>query len=121
VTVYQGWREKKGIHVLANDLPLRHVIYHSPTGLEWGYSGSGPADLALSLLVHYFKETYVTTAFLKTFHAVPSRAWHYHQPFTFEIVAAFPHTSWRLSSDEIESWLARKPLHVPSSLLSTSA
>ena len=26
---------------------------HSPTGLEWGYSGSGPAQLALALLLDY--------------------------------------------------------------------
>ena len=30
---------------------LRHVIWHSPTGLSWGYQGSGPADLARSLLI----------------------------------------------------------------------
>jgi len=30
--------------------PLRHVARHSPTGLNWGYSGSGPADCALSIL-----------------------------------------------------------------------
>jgi hypothetical protein len=31
--------------------PLRHVVMHSPTGFAWSYGGSGPADLALSLLV----------------------------------------------------------------------
>lgn len=30
--------------------PLRHVVKHSPSGYTWGYAGSGPADLALSLL-----------------------------------------------------------------------
>jgi hypothetical protein len=30
---------------------LLHVVRHSPTGMTWGYSGSGPADLARSLLV----------------------------------------------------------------------
>jgi hypothetical protein len=30
--------------------PLAHVVRHSPDGLEWGYGGSGPADLALSIL-----------------------------------------------------------------------
>lgn len=30
---------------------LRHVMRHSPTGFEWGYGGSGPADLALSICV----------------------------------------------------------------------
>ncbi|SRR6266571_4051289 len=120
VSIYQGWRDKKGTHVLVNGKPLRHVIYHSPSGLEWGYGGSGPADLALSLLVHYFKERHVNTAFLKKFHARPSQAWLYHQQFKREIVATFPHTSWRLSSDKIESWLAQKALQAASSLPSTS-
>ena len=31
--------------------PLPHVARHSPTGFSWGYNGSGPADLAVSLLV----------------------------------------------------------------------
>ncbi len=29
---------------------LRHIMYHSPTGFEYGYGGSGPADLARSIL-----------------------------------------------------------------------
>ena len=29
---------------------LVHHIRHSPTGMEWGYLGSGPSDLALSIL-----------------------------------------------------------------------
>jgi hypothetical protein len=30
--------------------PLRHIVLHSPAGMAWGYEGSGPADLALSIL-----------------------------------------------------------------------
>jgi len=30
--------------------PLRHLVHHSPTGMEWGYGGSGPADLARSII-----------------------------------------------------------------------
>jgi len=30
---------------------LPHVSHHSPTGMSWGYGGSGPADLARSLLI----------------------------------------------------------------------
>ncbi len=30
---------------------LRHVPRHSPTGMSWGYQGSGPADTARSLLI----------------------------------------------------------------------
>ncbi|EUA09619.1 hypothetical protein I553_3703 [Mycobacterium xenopi 4042] len=32
--------------------PLPHAVKHSPTGMTWGYCGSGPADLARSLLIH---------------------------------------------------------------------
>jgi hypothetical protein len=30
-----------------------HLVHHSPTGMEFGYAGSGPADLALSLLTFH--------------------------------------------------------------------
>lgn len=30
---------------------VRHVVRHSPTGMQWGYAGSGPADCARSLLI----------------------------------------------------------------------
>ena len=30
---------------------LGHLVMHSPTGMNWGYGGSGPSDLARSLLV----------------------------------------------------------------------
>ncbi len=36
--------------------PLRHVVRHSPAGLNWGYAGSGPADLARSLLLDVLGE-----------------------------------------------------------------
>lgn len=30
--------------------PLPHLVRHSPGGFSWGYGGSGPADLARSVL-----------------------------------------------------------------------
>lgn len=29
---------------------LRWLTHHSPTGIEWGYGGSGPSDLARSIV-----------------------------------------------------------------------
>lgn len=29
------------------------IAYHSPTGMNFGYGGSGPADAALNILVHF--------------------------------------------------------------------
>ena len=31
---------------------MPHVPLHSPAGFAWGYAGSGPTDLARSLLIH---------------------------------------------------------------------
>ena len=45
VTVYQ---EREGdVRHLG---PLRHLVQHSPDGFEWGYGGSGPFDLARSIV-----------------------------------------------------------------------
>jgi hypothetical protein len=30
--------------------PIPHLVHHSPTGMEFGYAGSGPADLARSIV-----------------------------------------------------------------------
>lgn len=35
----------------ASSLKVRN---HSPTGFSWGYGGSGPAQLALAILMSYF-------------------------------------------------------------------
>lgn len=37
---------------LIDELHHRYV-YHSPDGFEWGYYGSGPAELALNLLAFF--------------------------------------------------------------------
>lgn len=55
-----------------HDLELRlDLANHSPTGFEWGYLGSGPAQLALAILAdftndetalsyyQYFKERFI--------------------------------------------------------------
>lgn len=40
-------------------LPLRlDLANHSPTGFEWGYSGSGPAQLALAILACEFHDEF---------------------------------------------------------------
>jgi hypothetical protein len=33
---------------------VRHHVRHSPSGFEFGYEGSGPAELARCLLIDYF-------------------------------------------------------------------
>jgi len=56
--VYLGFNSGIGgqkIRVITGDSnkPLKHMERHSPTGFQWGYAGSGPADTALSILTDY--------------------------------------------------------------------
>jgi hypothetical protein len=73
---------------------LRH-FNHSPDGFEWGYGGSGPAQLALAILLDFCE---------------PAEAIHWHQPFKWHVIAALPKQSWVLGATAVEQWLelARK-------------
>ena len=37
--------------------PRNDLSNHSPDGVEWGYAGSGPAQLALGILAHHFEDS----------------------------------------------------------------
>ena len=53
---YEGYRTKGGPIVTVNGdlLDLRLDLHnHSPDGFEWGYCGSGPAQLALAILADH--------------------------------------------------------------------
>lgn len=66
-------------------LPLRlDLDNHSPTGFEWGYGGSGPAQLALAILADALLDD--------------QRAIKLHQPFKWKVIAALDRErSWILS------------------------
>jgi hypothetical protein len=67
---------------------------HSPDGFEWGYGGSGPADLALNILLKFGLSR--------------ERAWTLHQDFKWHFVAKVPKSGATISVAEIEAWLAQK-------------
>lgn len=74
--------------------PLSHpLVKHSPTGFEWGYGGSGPADLALNILNLFVGST---TAYLL------------YQDFKADKIATMPSEGGELSSDEIRTWITGK-------------
>jgi len=87
------------------DLPLRHINFHSPDGFEWGYGGSGPADLALAILVDFLSEDPVAVqTYAKTGRGEPSAAVHAHQRFKDKFIVGLPKEHWRLREDEIKKW-----------------
>lgn len=88
---------------------LRHVKLHSPTGFEFGYGGSGPSDLALSILLDYFGEGdaipttddhHALTAYL-----VRSKARRVYQNFKWLFITPQDEDRFHVTSSQIAAWL----------------
>jgi hypothetical protein len=78
--------------------PLPHNERHSPDGFEWGYAGSGPADLARSILTHALE---LEGAEAEAIHPA------LYQRFKFDkIVPLDRDANWEMSRDEVLGWVA---------------
>jgi len=109
-----------GVFVTVNGRPLRHVVRHSPTGMEWGYGGSGPADLALSILTDYFGRCRsrpirgslrgIGEIARLVDNAIVDKL---YQQFKWDVIAGLPREGWRLTGEQIASWLAAHGVTVP--------
>ncbi len=77
--------------IMLSPKPSQKVFNHSPDGFEWGYSGSGPAQLALAILM--------TIASEKT-------AVRFHQDFKRDFVS-----KWKKDDDFEVNINVRKWLH----------
>jgi len=108
--VYSGWYDQNNPHVEVDGVPLRHVNYHS-NDLSWGFNGSNPADLALSILADYFGEDQITGDWLRLPPSGPQpKCWFYHQDFKRDITSGLPQGApWQIDSDVIDQWLTTEP------------
>ena len=80
-----------GVSGREHPLPLRFDLRnHSPSGFEWGYNGSGPAQLALALLADACED--------------PATALRHCQEFKRDIVAGFGET-WTLTAKDIRCFV----------------
>ena len=78
--------------VTVNSEPLKHRVYHSPDGFNFGYGGSGPADLARSILWdHLGKEPAPVL----------------YQDFKFRFVSGWKDV-WEITSEEIQNWINKR-------------
>lgn len=69
------------------------VRNHSPDGFAWGYGGSGPAQLALAILLE------------ETTQEEAERA---HQNFKFQVIARLDKVDdFKLTSADVQAWLER--------------
>lgn len=95
---YRGKRERGKVWIESaeyeggwRDLPLRLDIFnHSPSGFEWGYLGSGPAQLALAILCDYLGE--------------PQLALGFYQEFKEDTVARWKDGEWTLTERDLAAW-----------------
>lgn len=95
-------------------------MLHSPTGFNWGYGGSGPADLALSLLMDalgapLLPPTFFQTASSADFDAYPAAAtaWALHQAFKWALIAPLTDDTWTLPLADIRHWIAEHGTALP--------
>lgn len=84
------WRDAKG-YAHAN-VPHR-IVRHSPTGFEWGYGGSGPADLALNILAHLFGREI---------------AFEHYQDFKRDFICTVDHHGGVITVESIRAWLRER-------------
>jgi hypothetical protein len=91
---YSGIRTESGCAVTVTDGdscrgldPRFDLRTHSPTGFEWGYGGSGPAQLALALAADVLGED--------------EAALGVYQRLKFRVVGRLPAEGWTLTADEL--------------------
>ena len=78
--------------------PLKVICRHSPDGFEWGYGGSGPSDLALSILTDYFRRRSSRDAI--------AEAGLTYQDFKWTFIAPILEDTWKIEEQQITDWLA---------------
>ena len=97
VEVWEGERVQP-----LDPVPSQQLFKHSSTGFEWGYSGSGPAQLALAILLDFTGD--------------PEVALLWHQEFKEQFIASLPRETlhaWEIDGTEIESFLRQRGWQPP--------
>lgn len=85
----------------AKMLPLKDslkVCNHSPTGFNWGYGGSGPAQTALAILLDLTGDA--------------EKALKHYQAFKWEFVSGWG-DRFSISETAIRAWLVVQEMPVP--------
>lgn len=99
--LYTGKRTSgNSVVVLADGVVLSPVASqklrdHSPDGFEWGYSGSGPSQLALAILLDLYGERI---------------AMSYYYDFKQKFIATADQDGFVISSDDVDAWLKKAML-----------
>jgi hypothetical protein len=78
--------------VRVNDEPLDgryDLLSASPSGFEWAYGGSGPAQLSVAILAHAYNDRF---------------AWNHYQQFKREVISELPEDGLTLTKEDLNTW-----------------
>lgn len=93
----------------------QQIFCHSLDGFEWGYAGSGPAQLSLAILLDYYTDKIGAEQ-------AKAKARAFYSAFKFAIIAKFPQGQpWQITSGQIARFLSElsedgrspRPRYVP--------
>lgn len=101
-------------HDVATNVP-HLVTQHSPAGYEWGYGGSGPADLALNLVEVILLRLGHDGERIKCFVGTCfSLSYTLHQDFKWTFISGFPREGGTISWEKVRDWVhERMPSPLP--------
>ena len=101
-------RREDGLHFNIYQV-FRH---HSPTGMEWGYQGSGPADFALNILELFARERgEKPTVRLWDGNKITWTAWNLHHKFKRSAIFDLPRLGGTIRGKDIRRWLNLNMVH----------
>ncbi len=103
-------RTPKGLGILNIPQTFKH---HSPSGMEWGYAGSGASDLALNILARFLPIAQapkkgngsVKTVELWDKSRVAGSVWDNYQYFKAEYIVPMNYAGGTIEGREIVAWL----------------
>ena len=90
--MYYGVRNQRTVTVSKDhgSLNPRHDLRnHSPDGFEWGYGGSGPAQLALAILADHLRDDEL--------------AMDLYMEFKDVVISKLPYEGWELSDADVKN------------------
>lgn len=97
-------RDETGVYTNVPHL----VRHHSPSGYEWGYGGSGPADLALNIVEAILRrERFVgpTTKDVWDKSTIFRAAYRLHQGFKWAFIAPAPKDNVIIAYEDARAWV----------------
>lgn len=96
-TVIRGDWNTREVFIDGRKLPehvSQRVVNHSPDGFSWNFCGSGPAQLALAIMLE----------------VMPKSAVDLYQQFKFDVIAKLPAGDFTIKGKDIIEWLMAQPL-----------